>query len=274
MKKLMPNRDETPQEDGSGDWRWNVNTTWHNFSSLCQECQMVLESPNEFLKYHHLRAALYFGLGSIESFLNQAMRGHLQKAGKPEEVIFKKLRRTGLKDKMTKWPTELAISEVEIPTKVISTISKCRDIRDEVTHPKNRDHSIYRELDDLSVGNLNTTVGEFIVLVLQGRGEVFPYWLLSWNFIGMGSDRNHPCFLDNQQFIFALSHLGFEFNVNEPTIGERWQRDNMSSLGGYKDLGKRLASFGRCERKDSRFPYLPRLCNRWWDSNHMQRCGD
>ena len=258
--------------DDSGYWRWNVNTTWHHFSSLCQECRTSLTTKNEFLKYHHLKAALFFGIGAVESFLNEIMRRKLEKEGESEDNIFKELRYTSFGKKLELWPSKLTTSQISISNDLIGIVSAYSAIRGEVTHPKIKDHSIYRELDSLDINNFTIAVAEFIVIILEAQEEIFPYWLSGWNFVGMGFDPNHPVLLNNQQFLFSLNAFGFNVPCVEADKADVWKRNNMSSLNGFRKLNDQLSALDRCEPKSKRFPYKPRLCRSWWDIEHLQEC--
>ncbi|MEA2162241.1 MAG: hypothetical protein QOK37_368 [Thermoanaerobaculia bacterium] len=58
---------------------------------------------------------------------------------------------------------------------------------------------------------MRPTAAELIVRVLAARSEIYPYWLLGWNFINAPSDE--PVLINNQQFLFAMSDLGFYIHV-------------------------------------------------------------
>jgi len=270
---MIGNVKETKANDGSGYWRWNVNPTWENFSSLCQESDTALEAKNKFLRYHHLKAALYFGVGSIESFLNEAMRKKLAKEGIEEEKIHRKLKRTQFGEKLEKWPGELSNPSFFTQNNLADLILVYRELRNEITHPKRRDHSIYRDLDGLDIGELVVLVAEFIVGILEKLQEVFPYWLLGWNFVGMGSEKEKPCLINNQQFLHALGALGFNIPPDVDDMAKIWQERNMSSIEGFRRLKEALAKINGCQPASQRFPFAPRLCRRWWEAEHVRKCG-
>jgi hypothetical protein len=64
-----------------------VNPAWQNFSSMFREVTDAREAKTAMEKSHHLAAALYFGIATLEAFLNGKMRAHLTLAGKSETEI-------------------------------------------------------------------------------------------------------------------------------------------------------------------------------------------
>lgn len=120
---------------------------------------------------------------------------------------------------------------------------------------------------------IRPTVAGFIVRVLEARRELYPYWLLGWNFIN-ASGADEPILIANQQFMFALSHLGFEIPVPAAGRMEQWQEHFMTSLPGYLALDAALRSINYCEPKEPRFRHAPRLCRKWWDPAHTATCGE
>jgi hypothetical protein len=254
-------------------WRWNVNPTWEHFSSMCQECHEAMAASNEFLKYHHIRTSLYFGIGAIEAFLNERMRNKLRLEGLDEDKIVKKLRHSYFNDKLEKWPSELSDKKVEVPIEVIDLIRSYGSLRGEITHPKQRDHTIYKYLDEFDVSNMPSIVAEYIVRIHEGCGETFPYWLLRWNYIGMGTDYSWPSLINNQQFLYSLSAFGLRTPIPLADPMKEWEIVNMSTVKGYQALYAWLARLQRCEPKDPRYPHKPRLCRKWWDREHQGGCG-
>jgi hypothetical protein len=69
---------------------WSTDAAWQNFSSLCQEAHFAAEAREETAKFHHLTAALYFGIAAIEAFLNRQMRAYM--SGATEGEILEVLR--------------------------------------------------------------------------------------------------------------------------------------------------------------------------------------
>lgn len=259
--------------DQGGHWRWNVNPTWEHFSSLCQESNEAILAPNDFFKYHHIKACLYFGIGSIESFLNESMRKKLHSEDIEEEKIYKKLHFEGFREKVKKWPSVLAQQSITIPEEVVELINDYGDLRGEVTHPKARNHSIYKLLDNVHISNMPIIVAEFIVRVLEACRQTFPYWLLGWNYIGMNGDENWPALINNQQFMYSLYSFGFKVPIPLADEMSKWEAQHMSTLHGFQSLSVNLAKLSRCELKDKRFPKKPRLCKKWWDKDHKKFCG-
>ena len=174
-------------------WRWNVDDVWQSYSSMYQEMFLAGEAPNDITRYHHLTACLLFGGCAVESFLNANMRAFLTQKEEIEKKILNKLRYTPLRKKMEKWPSD--ICSVPIEAMDIEAISVFLDLRNEVTHRKRKDHSLYKELDEATPENFVEAVQGAFVAVYSGLDNSFPYWLLGWNFVGMSGDETHPCLI-------------------------------------------------------------------------------
>lgn len=259
--------------DTKGHWRWNVNPTWEHYSSLCQEAQEAISARNDFLKYHHVKACLYFGVGALESYLNEAMRKLMNFHGVEEAEILNKLRKSYFKDKINKWPAELANKSIDIPSDVIDIIRNIGELRGEVTHAKGADHTIYKLLDNVNVLSIPIIIAEYIIRIVEAKGETFPYWLLGWNIIGMNNIDDWPSLDNNPQFMYSLRALGFNVPGFIADDMKRWEIENISSLSGFRKLSELLNKLDHCEYKNSRFPYKPRLCRKWWDKDHTIKCG-
>lgn len=254
-------------------WRWNADVTWENFSSLAREAAASCEASSPFHRHHHVKASLYFAVGTLESFLNRAMREHMSQKSADETEVMQKLRGTSFRRKLKDWAPIITGVTIETPASLIEAIETFSALRDEATHPKRRDHSFHRELDSTNIDQVQDAVARFIVMVHENRGSSFPYWLLGWNFIGMNGDVLRPALLNNQQFMHALAHMGFEVPTFLAEPMEEWERNFMRSTAGYEKILCDLQSVQDCQPRDPRFPLMPRLCRRWWDDKHVLSCG-
>lgn len=266
---------ETTQHNIIEHWRWNVNPTWHHFSSMCQEAYYVRHAPNEFMKYHHLRSCLYFAIGSFESFLNERMREKLEKEGMPEKKIYNKLRweNGGLRAKRTKWPSAICGKEITFPENFEDIFTYYNELRGEVTHPKRKDHSIYKELDNANVDTLIDTISKAFVTIYSGLGEPFPYWLLGWNYVGLNGDLSHPVLRNNQNgFLFSLQWMGYDVPAGDHYRAIAWEKRFMTTIEGYLKLKSWLELYqDDIEPYVERFPYRPRLTSKWWDAEYIKQ---
>jgi len=192
------------------------------------------------------------------------MRVYLGENEVAEEKIFQKLRYTPLLKKMKKWPSK--ICGVTIEAKDIEIISAFLDLRNEVTHRKRKDHSLYKELDEATPANFVEALQDAFVAVYCGLDDSFPYWILGWNFVGMNGDETHPCLSNNQQFKHALTHMGFKIPAWEYHAAKAWEEKNMKGLSAFRRLKNEYYDIAPViEPKNPRFPMAPRLCKRWWD---------
>lgn len=246
-----------------GVWRWNSNHAWHYCSSMFYEAHLIAAAQNEFIRYHHVRSCVYFGVSTVEAFLNQSMRQHMKEAGADEEAIFKKLRRTSLDEKRRDWPAELCGRPVTFDPATEQVFNYNKGIRDEVTHPKRRDQSIYPQLDSFNARSFTEAVALTLVGVYEGLAKPFPYWVLGWNFVGLNGDAAWPMETANlNSFYPSLRTMGFKlghYDVN-------WDHNNMVTAVDYMRLVAALNTYpDDIEPYTPRFPSKPRLTRRWWD---------
>lgn len=248
---------------------------WEHACGMVREIGEVKAARSEIHKQHHLRAALYFGVGAVEAFLNQEMRALLESRGLSDNEVFDALRHPGWKDKLKKWPKMLSGVDLPVPEGVTRAVKKLSGLRDEITHPKLKGHCIYLELDRLIVtpDQVRLIVSEFVVRTLAAMAKPYPFFLHGWVFIGTNGNDHWPIVeTHNQQFIIALAHLGLSVPAYDVERMEAWERACMSSWDGFQQ-GERALAAARCQRREPEFPNMPRLCRQWWDKTHVETCG-
>lgn len=248
---------------------------WEHVCGTVREVAEAKSGRSEIHKQHHLRAALYFAVGSVEAFLNQEMRGLLTSQGLPDNEIFDVLRQTGWKDKLKKWPKRLSGTDLPVPDALTKKVRELSALRDEITHPKLKDQRLYLALDELLVApdQIRLTVAEFVVRTLAAMAKPYPFFLHGWVFVGMNGNDHWPIVeTHNQQFIIALAHMGFQVPAYDVLETEAWERACMASWDGFQQGEKALAP-AKCQPREAEFPNMPRLCRRWWDTAHVETCG-
>ncbi|MBW8725114.1 MAG: hypothetical protein JF625_08190 [Inquilinus limosus] len=72
------------------------------------------------------------------------MREHMK--GEAEDVIMERLRKPPFREKVSVWPSEIAGREISFEPDFWGFFEQHKQVRDEITHPKRRDHSVYRDL--------------------------------------------------------------------------------------------------------------------------------
>jgi hypothetical protein len=255
-----------------GVWRWNVDDVWQSFSSMYQEMSFANEATNNIARYHHLSACLLFGGCAIESFLNANIRIHLKQSEEPENKILRRLRYTALREKIESWPFE--ICEVTIYKGDLEVLLEFLDLRNEVTHRKRIDHSLYKELDEATPVKFVEAIQKAFVQLYHGQGTSFPYWLLGWNFVGFNRDQTHPLLINNQQFKHTLNHMGFKVPAWECHSADAWEEENMKGIEAFLRLKRDYYQKApNIEPKNKEFPMAPRLCKRWWDKKLILGAG-
>lgn len=136
-------------EETTEVWRWNVDDVWQSYAAMFQEASQTHQSMNEIERYHHLSASLLFGGSAVEAFLNAKMRAYCKREGVAEDKVLKRLRYTALRAKLEKWPSEFCGTAIAKPD--VKCILNFLDLRNEVTHRKRKDHSLYKELDEANI---------------------------------------------------------------------------------------------------------------------------
>ena len=248
-------------------WRWQADYAWHYSSSMFYETHLIGVAANEFIRYHHVRACLYFGVSAVEAFLNQEMRRHLKQRGATEDVIFKKVRYTKIDHKRQEWPSELCGCDVTLPAESEKVFTYSKGIRDEVTHPKREDHSIYLDLDAFDARALTEAVALTIVSIHEGLKRPFPYWVLGWNFVGLNGDAALPMEANNLNAFYPSLQRMFDLGPYDV----RWDERNMTTVKQYRRLRKALDAYPHdIEPYVPRFPSKPRLTRRWWDHEFIR----
>ena len=226
---------------------------------------MAADATNDFMRYECLRAALYFGSACAEGFLNRQMRETLTARGAPEAEIRRALKGPGLGVKLRKWPAELGMAPIALPESIVELLEQAQTVRNENTHPKQADHSIYAYMDSVQPEAIVDALARTIVLFNAARERPFPYWVLGWNYVGLNGDPSHPVESTNLNgFVHSLRRIGFTFNNYGSDL--IWERRDMMSVAGYEALRRALRQVPfDIEPRDDYFPSRPRLTRRWWD---------
>ena len=249
-------------------WRWNVDDVWQGFSSMYQEISFIQEATNDIERYHHLTASLLFGGCAVEAFLNTNMRIYCKKKETPEHDVLRRIRYETLRKKLESWPTE--ICGIIILEQDVKVLLEFLDLRNEVTHRKRFDHSLYKELDETVPNRFLEAIQRTFVQLYYGLGASFPYWLLGWNFVGMNNNGTCPCLNNNQQFKHSLRHMGFNVPASEYGPAIAWEEKNMKGIEAFISLKNNYyMKAPEIEPKNILFPSAPRLCKRWWDKDFI-----
>ncbi len=244
-------------------WRWNSNTTWHYFCSTCYGADSAKTANNDFIRYHHLRSCIYFAVCTIESFLNQEMRQKLESQGNSEKEIYQTIRKPSIKQKLKKWPQILYNKPIEFEERVIRVIDEYRELRNEITHPKRKDHAVYYILDQSNPDQLVDAIGSALACLYEAKEQPFRYWILGWNYVGMNGNPAFPMESNNLNgFVHSLRGMGFSGIGDDLTFEKRC----MSTLKNYEHLKVLLSKYPNdIEPYWAEFPSRPRLTRRWWD---------
>lgn len=224
---------------------------------------LAAEQQSEFTAYSYRRACLYFAVAALESCLNQARRAYLEAAGKSEEEVYKDLRRKRFEDKQ-KWPEEMYGKSISVG----KALSNAYNVRNEVTHPKRRDHSIYEDLDAIDLPTVVDDLSTYIVSIKQAARTPFPYWLLGWNYVVVMGKDVQVLELNNMNcFYYSLRNMGV---VTSRHLQSDWDQKNMVSPACFRTLKSVLGHIkDDIEPAWEGFPLRNRLTRRWWDEDFI-----
>lgn len=251
---------------------WSINPSWQNFSSLYREASAAGEAPTDMERSHHMTAALYFGIASIEAFLNQQMRTHLSPSKNSDEILA--VLRTGrFLKKLTAWPAEITGKPIAISESSIELIKFCNAVRGDLTHPKTVGHDIYERLSTVEPNEVVDAVAQYIVGFHQAQGTRYPYWVFGWNYLNPRPYTHEIVIINDQQFCHSLAAIGFNIPSYDWARAEAWKDNHLATVDGYIAVRNALQSAPGCEPKFDRFPFQPKLCRRWWTQEHHRTCG-
>jgi hypothetical protein len=228
---------------------------------------MAHEATNDFNRYHHVRTLLYFSVCTIESALNAAMRMHMR--DQDEASINEKLRKPRFEEKVRRWPSIISGRKTEFEPDFWNFFDRYKNTRDEITHPKLPDHSIYRDLDKADPLAIRRAIARALVRLYQAQGRSWPYWLLSWNYVGMNADPTFPMESNNLNgFYWSLPALGVRWNG----MGQMsFESEAMSTLAHFDELDGIFCKLSiDIEPINPYFPHRPLLTRRWWDTAFLR----
>lgn len=251
---------------------WSINPAWQNFSSLIREALTASEAKTEMEKSHHLTASLYFGIATLEAFLNAKMRSHLNGV-KTEEEIFNVLRKSQVVAKLKKWPSELLGKQIGLKAETLNLLVDINDVRGDLTHPKTLGHDIYAKLQTVDPTAVIDAVAEYIVKYHEAEQTRYPYWIFGWNYLNPRPNSYEIFLINNQQFSHSLQAIGFQLPASSHAEAEAWRNRFLGHFEGYVAIRDQMRKLDRCEPKFDRFPFKPILCRRWWTAEHHRSCG-
>ena len=263
-------------------YRFNVDPIWENFSGLVEYSTKSVESRNEYYLNTNKRIALNFAIITIESFMNKHQRQLLSSIGATEDAIYKELRQVNFRDKVKKWPEKFCNGTIVFPANTWNSmgdffdfLAEYKEVRDELTHPKNKDHSIYPKLNELNIIELSDKLALCLASMLIAISGTFPYWLLGWNYVGMNGDYTWPILGNNgNSFYYSLVHLRCPF-LPRYSQAYGFDRENMASLDNFQTFKSWLDSLTfDLEPYYERLPGfggVPLLTRRWWDVEAIRK---
>lgn len=262
------------EQDEDESQIWVLEPSWQNFSSMYREAVCARDASSGMEISHHRMAALYFGIATIECFLNREMTRHQLHLGKEHGEIRKLL--LGNRDFMKKvkaWPKEITGRDLSLRPNTLESIKAINGLRGNLTHLKNYWPDTFDELgrtDPMAVVEL---VAEYIIAFHHAKGELFPYWVWGWNYLCPNREGYQISLLPYTQFFHSLSSLGYKPQLHPFRLSTDHGQEFLSSFDGYQKVAKFLRSCDQCEPKWDVAPHQPKLCRRWWEPAHQKSCG-
>jgi hypothetical protein len=260
---------------------WIINPSWQNYSSMIREATAACDARTGFERAHHLTAALYFGIASLEAFINQKTRAFLEPTH-DAKAIYDVIRGGSLRakgkdqtllSKLKHWPAVLTGKSPVLQTETWDRIAQFNGLRGDLTHIKTTGHDVYSLLDTIAPDTVIDAVAEYIAQYHASAGTRFPYWLWGWNYLNPQVNGYEIMPVNAQQFVFSMQAMGYDVPAAMVEHNEGWQRMYMSDMTGYASVAAVLRTMDQCQQRHPRFPLQPVLCRRWWLPEHQSACG-
>lgn len=262
-------------EEQVGSRIWVLEPTWQNFSSMYREAVCAQMASTGMETSHHRMAALYFGIATLECFINREMTRHELQHEVDHEKIHKKLRssKISLREKLESWPNIITGKCLSLRPDTLQRILAINALRGQLTHLKNYWPDIFDDLGRTDPMEVVDLVAEYIIALNRAKGERFPYWVWGWNYLSPSRAGYEIALLPCSQFFHSLRSLGYQFASNTNYGIDAREQEVLSGFDGYLRVATFLRSLDRCEPKWDRAPYQPKLCRRWWEPAHQRTCG-
>ena len=252
-----------------------LEPTWQNFSSMYREVICAQEASTGMEALHHRMAALYFGIATLECFINREMTRHELLRNVDHEEIHLKLRNSkfSLKKRLERWPEIITGKRLTLRPETLPRILAINALRGQLTHLKNYWPDIFNDLARVDPTEVLDLVAEYIIAFYRAKGELFPYWVWGWNYLNPGRNGHDIFPLPYTQFLHSLRALGYKFESSVNYGIEEREQEILSNFDDYQKVATFLRALNRCEPKWDRAPFQPKLCRRWWEPAHQSSCG-
>jgi hypothetical protein len=252
---------------------WVLEPTWQNFSSMYREAICAQEASTGMEISHHRMAALYFGIATLECFLNREMTRHKLHLGKEHDEIHDLLSRPYFKEKIKTWPKEITGQELMLRPNTLKSILAINQLRGNLTHLKNYWPDTIDHLGRTNPMDVVELVAEYVIAFHHAKGELFPYWVWGWNYLCPNRDGYQISLLPHTQFFHSLNSLGYKPQLQPCRLSSEYGQELLSNFDSYRKVAKFLRSRDQCEPKWDVAPHQPKLCRRWWEPAHQKSCG-
>jgi hypothetical protein len=250
-----------------------LEPTWQNFSSMYREAVVAQEAATGMEISHHRTSALYFGISSLECFLNREMTRHCRRQDIDDDVIFERVRKPKFRDKIRRWPGEITGKELSLGSGSLDRLMAAYDLRSDLTHLKNYWPEAFESLGDVDPLEFVALVAEYIIAFHVAKNELFPYWLYGWNYLSPVRDGYQIVLMPTTQFIHSLRYLGYTFKTGPTADFKAREAEVLGDFSSFQQVTSYLSTCGRCEPKVEHFTHQPKLCAKWWDASHQRSCG-
>lgn len=241
-------------------WRWNVNPTWTSFSAMIQDGTMYYISDTQFEKNKLSKSCLYFGITSVESFLNQEIRDSMKENGASDNEILETVC-GGRRRK--KWLESSPIGSI-YRDDIYKKFIYYKEIRNEVTHPTRKDQLINDYIEVIDTNEVIDVVKYILVKTCENQNKEFQYWMLGWNYIGYNFN-DYELYLSNNlngffHSLMRMRLLGLEINYQMD-----FSKRHMTGYSSFLNLQEKLSSYPFDIEAVDPGVSRPRLTRKWWD---------
>jgi hypothetical protein len=257
----------SPPEHFDG-WRLDIETVWESYNRIFFSYKQAGRQSENYLSRLYRSHFVVFSYSFIDAVASKI----LMEKFKVTKSQLKKL--DCLRQKVE------ALGNYKVSVAVLSAYDsfwkEIEWVRNELVHPKRRDHSVAIELDGLDVGNRVSKLNLFAIRAYEIAGMEFPYWLTGWNFVNSMTSESVDqgiVVANNSQFKVFMQECGWRDaqypfqpleTIENYLMGEKIYERLMLFLGALNfDTQPLPDGIG--------FSLMPLWSREWWDRNAMER---
>lgn len=255
-----------PAEHFDG-WRLDIDPVWEAYNRIFFSYKRSNSESENYLRRLYRSHFIVFSYSFIDALTSKILIENF------------KISKTKLKDfKHLKAKVE-CLDKYKPEAQALSAYERFWDniewLRNELVHPKRRDHLASMELDNLDIDDRIARLNIYSIRAYEIAGVEFPYWLTGWNVVNSmtsGSVDQGIVVSNNTQFKVFIRGIGWRdalYNyqpieiVQNYLVGEAIYQNLMSFLSTVGFQTQPLPN-------DIGFSLMPLWSKEWWDRNAME----